>query len=207
MDHIIRASSRPRAFLSLVQPRHCVRSDLSRGYSSIPSSVWGSRPALRTTQHLLRPTTQALNHLSSTTTPASATPRRLFSSTPTNMASSAVEPQFAEGVDAEVLRPRLAGLLQAEQGWTLDAEGRGMQKTYFFKTYFKAVSFVNVIASQSASVKHHPTMTVRIGSVDIHWTTHHPRGLTGKDVDMAQYCDEAAELMGAVEAGQGRKCH
>jgi 4a-hydroxytetrahydrobiopterin dehydratase len=46
----------------------------------------------------------------------------------------------------------------------------------------------------------------RIGSVDVHWTTHHPRGLTDKDISMAQFCEQAAELMGAVQEGQGQKC-
>ncbi|KAF4151602.1 hypothetical protein CNMCM6936_004003 [Aspergillus lentulus] len=49
-------------------------------------------------------------------------------------------------------------------------------------------------------------MTVRIGSVDVHWTTHNPRGLSSKDIAMAQHCEEGAELMGAVAEAQGKKC-
>ena len=87
-------------------------------------------------------------------------------------------------------------------------------------------SFLNAIASQSSVKKHHATMTIvccfsmirpmkgllelttmkRFGSVDIHWTTHHPRGLTDKDISLAQFCEQAAELMGAVQEGQGLKC-
>ncbi|PWY74376.1 transcriptional coactivator/pterin dehydratase [Aspergillus heteromorphus CBS 117.55] len=115
------------------------------------------------------------------------------------------EPQFSEGTDPEQARLGLQAL-QEQQGWALDEDGQGVKKTYYFKSYFKAVTFLNVIASESSVKKHHPTMTVRIGSVDIHWTTHHPRGLSAKDLEMAQHCDEAAELMGAVEQGQGRKC-
>lgn len=85
---------------------------------------------------------------------------------------------------------------------------------------------MNVIASESSVKKHHAVMTLvgvllifqgkcsgpasshakRIGSVDIHWTTHQPRGLTGKDISMARYCENGAPLMGAVEPGQGLKC-
>ncbi|KAL4780800.1 transcriptional coactivator/pterin dehydratase [Aspergillus varians] len=116
----------------------------------------------------------------------------------------ASEPQFAEGINADQLLPSLNEL--QGQGWGLD-EGRiGIKKTFYFRSYFKAVSFVNVIASQSATKKHHATMTVRIGSVDVHWTTHNPRGLTDKDVSMAQFCEQASELMGAVQEGQGQKC-
>ncbi|CBF69801.1 hypothetical protein AN6276.2 [Aspergillus nidulans FGSC A4] len=114
------------------------------------------------------------------------------------------EPQFAEGFDPEQLRPQLNGL--QDQGWRLDEDKIGIKKTFYFRSYFKAVSFLNVIASQSATKKHHATMTVRIGSVDVHWTTHHPRGLTDKDISMAQFCEQAAELMGAVQEGQGQKC-
>lgn len=46
----------------------------------------------------------------------------------------------------------------------------------------------------------------RIGSVDVHWTTHRPRGLSTKDIAMARHCDNGAGLMGCAEAGQGLKC-
>ncbi|EPS28303.1 hypothetical protein PDE_03249 [Penicillium oxalicum 114-2] len=121
------------------------------------------------------------------------------------MASSTAEPRFAEGEDAAQLGPDMQSLLQ-QQGWALDADGMGITKTFHFKTYFKAVSFLNLIASESAAKRHHPTMTVRIGSVDVHWTTHHPRGLTQKDITLARHCDQGATLMGAVEAGDGMKC-
>ncbi|CAP86837.1 Pc20g15080 [Penicillium rubens Wisconsin 54-1255] len=118
------------------------------------------------------------------------------------MASSAF--QFAEGEDAQQLTRDADALLQ--QGWAQDGDGMGVTKTFHFKSYFKAVAFVNMIAAESASKKHHPTMTVRIGSVDVHWTTHRPRGFTQKDVTMAQHCDRGADLMGTVDPGQGLKC-
>ncbi|KAJ5471720.1 hypothetical protein N7530_009077 [Penicillium desertorum] len=118
------------------------------------------------------------------------------------MSSSAF--QFAEGEDAQQLTRDANALLQ--QGWAQDGDMMGVTKTFHFKSYFKAVAFVNMIAAESASRKHHPTMTVRIGSVDVHWTTHRPRGFTQKDVTMAQHCDRGADLMGAVDPSQGLKC-
>ncbi|KAL4910086.1 hypothetical protein BDW74DRAFT_173555 [Aspergillus multicolor] len=114
------------------------------------------------------------------------------------------ELQIAEGFDPEQLRPTLNEL--QGQGWRLDDGKIGIQKTFYFRSYFKAVSFLNAVASQSATKKHHATMTIRFGSVDVHWTTHHPRGLTDKDTSMAQFCEQAATLMGAVQEGQGQKC-
>jgi hypothetical protein len=49
----------------------------------------------------------------------------------------AAEPQFAEGVDGSQLQTELNTLL--EQGWALDEDGMGVKKTFYFKTYFKAV--------------------------------------------------------------------
>ncbi|PKX99053.1 4a-hydroxytetrahydrobiopterin dehydratase [Aspergillus novofumigatus IBT 16806] len=112
--------------------------------------------------------------------------------------------QISQGEDAEHVHGGLKALL--EKGWVLDGAGMGIQKTFYFRSYFKAVSFVNVVASQSAIKKHHPTMTVRIGSVDVHWTTHNPRGLSSKDIGMAQHCEDGAQLMGAVAEAQGKKC-
>ncbi|KAJ5881458.1 uncharacterized protein N7529_000130 [Penicillium soppii] len=112
--------------------------------------------------------------------------------------------QFAEGEDPQQLTRAAETLLQ--QGWARDGDGMGVTKTFHFKSYFKAVAFVNAVAAESASKKHHPTMTIRIGSVDVHWTTHRPRGFSEKDVSMAQHCDKGAALMGAVEPGQGIKC-
>jgi 4a-hydroxytetrahydrobiopterin dehydratase len=87
--------------------------------------------------------------------------------------------QISLGEDAELVQGGLEGLL--EKGWVLDGEGMGIKKTFHFRSYFKAVvgfhccsfardlgrlivwlvqSFVNVVASQSAIKKHHPTMTV-----------------------------------------------
>ncbi|KAJ5784308.1 Pterin-4-alpha-carbinolamine dehydratase family protein [Penicillium pulvis] len=120
------------------------------------------------------------------------------------MASSTPAPRFAEGEDPHQLSSDTTTLQQ--QGWALDAEGMGVTKTFHFKSYFKAVSFLNMIAAESSVKKHHPTMTIRFGSVDVHWTTHHPRGLTHKDIALARHCDAGAGLIGAVEPGQGLKC-
>ncbi|KAJ5281786.1 Pterin-4-alpha-carbinolamine dehydratase family protein [Penicillium angulare] len=124
------------------------------------------------------------------------------------MASSTTTPTptpcFAEGEDPQQLSSDTAALQTQE--WILDTDGMGVLKTFHFKSYFKAIAFMNLIAAESSAKKHHPTMTVRFGSVDVHWTTHKPRGLTHKDIALAQHCDNGAGLMGAVDAGQSLKC-
>lgn len=49
----------------------------------------------------------------------------------------ASEPEFAEGIDAEQLRPLLNEL--QGQGWGLDEDKIGIKKTFYFRSYFKAV--------------------------------------------------------------------
>lgn len=46
----------------------------------------------------------------------------------------------------------------------------------------------------------------RAGSVKAHWTTYHPRGLSDKDIFMAQYCDDQARLIGTVGEPEAQKC-
>ncbi|PWY62137.1 pterin-4-alpha-carbinolamine dehydratase [Aspergillus eucalypticola CBS 122712] len=193
MDHVSRAIQQPRVVVTRLQ-RYCFR----RNYHLRPSFSRVIPPF----SHRLGPRAAATTFNADTSNLPNTIPSYRIALR--RHASTMADPQFAEGTNPEQARQGLQTL--QEQGWVLDEDGQGLKKTFYFKSYFKAVSFVNVVASQSSTKKHHPTMTVRIGSVDIHWTTHHPRGLSEKDLEMAQHCDEAAELMGSVEQGQGKKC-
>lgn len=62
------------------------------------------------------------------------------------MASNKVEPRFAKGEDAAQLGPDMQTLLQ-QQDWALDADGMGVTKTFYFKSYFKAVVSTNTARS------------------------------------------------------------
>ena len=84
--------------------------------------------------------------------------------------------------------------------------------------------FVHVIGVRSKSKNHHSVIIIvrftlfpqclkpdlhslqQTGSVDVHWTTHHPRGLSDKDTFMARYCDEQARLVGTVDESEAQKC-
>lgn len=76
---------------------------------------------------------------------------------------------------------------------------------------------MGAVAGKSAKERHHPewsnvnTCIVRpvytlntdlpkiYNKVFIRWTTHSPSGLSSKDVLMAQFCDDKAKDLGAVE--------
>ena len=59
---------------------------------------------------------------------------------PVRMASSTNQPstiRFSEGEDTEQVTTGLNSLRQ--RGWQLDQDGMGVTKTFYFKSYFKAV--------------------------------------------------------------------
>ncbi|KAH8688855.1 putative MFS monocarboxylate transporter [Talaromyces proteolyticus] len=114
-------------------------------------------------------------------------------------------PLFAPGVDPAQNTAPLQSLLE-QSLWSLDADRMGVTKTYYFKTYTKCLDFVQVVGIRSKSKNHHSTMTVKSGSVHVHWTTHVPRGLSEKDIQMAQYCDQQAGQIGTVSQAEANKC-
>ena len=54
------------------------------------------------------------------------------------------------------------------------------------------------IATECKKRKHHPEWANVYNRVHIRWTTHSPRGLSEKDVDMAQFCEAQAQGLGEV---------
>ncbi|KAF2015098.1 transcriptional coactivator/pterin dehydratase [Aaosphaeria arxii CBS 175.79] len=112
-------------------------------------------------------------------------------------------PQISAGEDKASIESQLETLRQ--NGWEISGKG-GLQKTFYFKTYTKVADFHHVIATRCKSENHHPTMTTRAGSIDVHWITHSPPGLSHKDPKMAMYCDEQARHIGTTEPSQARKC-
>lgn len=48
-----------------------------------------------------------------------------------------MQPRYATGEDEPVVQRGVESLMG--QGWGLDEEGMGMKKTYYFKSYFKAI--------------------------------------------------------------------
>ncbi|KAM0798045.1 pterin-4-alpha-carbinolamine dehydratase family protein [Usnea florida] len=117
---------------------------------------------------------------------------------------SSMQPKLSEGQDESRVLAEAKALL--ENGWILDDEEVGVKKTYHFKTYTKALDFLCTVGVRSKSKNHHSVMTIKTGSVNVHWTTHQTRGLSQKDTFMANYCDEQASLIGTVNTTEAQKC-
>lgn len=118
--------------------------------------------------------------------------------------SSTMDPKISEGENEAQVKDDLGALL--ENGWILDKDQIQLEKTYNFKTYTKVLDMHQVIGIKCKAKNHHPTMITTFGSLTVQWTTHSPRGLSGKDISMAKYCDQEANGIGIVKQGDGQRC-
>jgi 4a-hydroxytetrahydrobiopterin dehydratase len=57
---------------------------------------------------------------------------------------------------------------------------------------------MNVVAEECKVKKHHPEWSNVYNTTFIRWTTHSPPGLSAKDIEMAQFCDEQALVFGEL---------
>lgn len=77
----------------------------------------------------------------------------------------------------------LAGL----KGWEV-RDGR-LRKQYQFRTFLRAIAFVNSVAYLAESAGHHPDITINYNKVTLRLTTHSKGGLTDRDFALAAEID------------------
>ncbi|KJZ79294.1 hypothetical protein HIM_01445 [Hirsutella minnesotensis 3608] len=110
------------------------------------------------------------------------------------------QPRFSPGTDADAVSPAVAALVSGPGGrWTLAADGQALERTFKFKTFAKTWDFMTAVSLQCKVKNHHPEWSNVYNTTFIRWTTHNPRGLSGKDVDMATICDAIAKDFGEME--------
>ncbi|CAD6593355.1 MAG: hypothetical protein ASARMPREDX12_007103 [Alectoria sarmentosa] len=133
-----------------------------------------------------------------------------------------VRPKFSEGENGGRMMAETASLLESK--WALDETQQGLEKTFNFPTYAKALDFILLIGVETKLHNHHPELrnvrpfSVRFAqstrltassqsykSVFYHWTTHKPRGLSSKDIRMARLCEEKANLLGYLTGGENEQ--
>ncbi|XXG94429.1 hypothetical protein Hte_000685 [Hypoxylon texense] len=109
-----------------------------------------------------------------------------MAATSTTTPTEGQTPRFSPGVNEPALKQALAPLLaSAELGgrWALVPGGEGLERSFKFKTFAKTWVY---------------------NTTYIRWTTHNPKGLSAKDVELAAICDSLAKDFGEiVEAGSG----
>ena len=103
------------------------------------------------------------------------------------------EPQVysEERVQAELVRL---------DGWGV-REGR-LRKQYQFRTFLRAIAFVNSVAYLAEGAGHHPDITVNYNKVTLRLITHSEKALTDRDFSLAADVDAklGSRLMIAPEA-------
>ena len=73
-------------------------------------------------------------------------------------------------------------------GWEL-RDGR-IRKQFHFRTFLRAITFVNGVAYLAESVGHHPDITINYNRVTLRLITHSEGGLTDRDFALARDIEE-----------------
>ena len=77
--------------------------------------------------------------------------------------------------------------LAALSGWEL-RDGR-LRKKYTFRTFLRAIAFVNSVAYLAEGAGHHPDITINYNKVTLRLITHSEKALTDRDFSLAADID------------------
>lgn len=84
----------------------------------------------------------------------------------------------------EEVKPRLVFL----EGWSFQDDG--IEKTYEFRDFISAFSFMTRVAIEAEKMSHHPEWSNVYNKVVIRLTTHDAGGLTDSDFKLAEIIDK-----------------
>ena len=92
-----------------------------------------------------------------------------------------------------------AGLAELD-GWEL-RDGR-LRKQFTFRTFLRAIAFVNSVAYLAEGAGHHPDITINYNKVTLRMITHSEKALTDRDFSLARDIEAklGSKLMIAPEA-------
>ncbi|KAI1394102.1 transcriptional coactivator/pterin dehydratase [Hypoxylon trugodes] len=161
--------------------------------ASIAVKATGSRNFVGTTHHCVRQAVAVFHQPSF----GCYQGRRKF----LNSAVMATSAQFSAGVDETALTRSLEPLLaSAGRGgrWALIPGGEGLERNFKFKTFAKTWDFMTAVSLQCKLKNHHPEWSNVYNTTYIRWTTHNPKGLSAKDVELAAICDGLARDFGEI---------
>jgi 4a-hydroxytetrahydrobiopterin dehydratase len=83
--------------------------------------------------------------------------------------------------------------------WHLTESHKGIMRHFTFSSFTKAWRFMSLVADECKAKNHHPSWSNLYNRVTIEWTTHKPEGLSIKDVEMAEFCNQKAAEIGLKE--------
>ena len=92
---------------------------------------------------------------------------------------------MADKLNAESIR----GWLRGHKGWKRRANQ--LTKTFKFESFRDSIVFVNRVATLADNQDHHPDIEIRYTTVVLTLSTHDARGITEKDLALAEQVDFA----------------
>lgn len=78
--------------------------------------------------------------------------------------------------------------------WTHDAQRDAIHKTFTFKNFNQAFGFMTSVALYAEQVNHHPEWRNVYNTVEVTLTSHDVNGLSMRDIQMAQWMDDAYRI-------------
>lgn len=93
----------------------------------------------------------------------------------------------------------IAAGVAALEGWEL-RDGR-IRKRYAFRTFLRAMAFVNSVAYLSEGAGHHPDITINYNKVTLRLITYSEKALTDRDFALARDIDEKLASRLIVQPG------
>lgn len=88
--------------------------------------------------------------------------------------------------------------LQDLPGWSrADGDREAIARTFRFADFNAAFGFMTRVALLADKMDHHPEWSNVYNRVEVLLTTHDADGVTGLDLVLARFMDEAAAAMGA----------
>jgi 4a-hydroxytetrahydrobiopterin dehydratase len=82
--------------------------------------------------------------------------------------------------------------MDAPEGWTVEAGGKALVRTFKFNDFSEAFGFLTRVALHAEKVDHHPEFTSVWNRVDFRLTSHDAGGVTERDVKLAEAINRLA---------------
>ena len=83
----------------------------------------------------------------------------------------------------------IRGWLRNRRGWK--RRSNKLVKNFSFDSFRDSIVFVNRVATLADSYDHHPDIDIRYTTVTLTLSTHDARGITEKDLELAEQIDFA----------------
>jgi 4a-hydroxytetrahydrobiopterin dehydratase len=83
--------------------------------------------------------------------------------------------------------------LQSLPAWKRHGRREAIRRQYAFDDFAQAFAFMTQVALIAEKRNHHPEWSNVYNKVDVTLTTHDAEGVTGRDIELARYADQAFE--------------